>query len=102
MGFVEKFEIFSFTLLVKKRPRKSICGRNKKTILHRQQAFIVLVKNWQFFHLFIEGKIAQRVLVLFKNWQFFHLFILGKIAQENVFHDILERKNASLAYEKRR
>ena len=29
-----------------------------------------------------------------KNWLFFHLFILGKIGQENVFHDILERKNA--------
>ena len=34
-------------------------------------------------------------MVLVKNWPFFHLF-LGKIGQENVFHDILERKNAFL------
>ena len=39
---------------------------------------------------------SQRILV--KNWQFLHLFILGKIAQENVFYDILERKNAFLDY----
>ena len=38
----------------------------------------------------------QRILV--KIWQFFHLFILGKIGQENVFYDILERKNAFLDY----
>ena len=73
---------------------------------------MVLVKNWQFFHLFNMGKIAQqnavfdRILkrtkacpdhknnklnsrksgifpkVLVKNWQFFHLFIIGEIGQE--------------------
>ena len=32
--------------------------------------------------------------LLLQNWPFFHLFILGNIAQENVFYDILERKNA--------
>ena len=32
------------------------------------------------------------------NWQFFHLFILGKINHENVFHDILDIKNALLDY----
>ena len=38
----------------------------------------------------------QRIFV--KNWQFFHLFILCKIGHENVFYDILERKNAFLDY----
>ena len=38
----------------------------------------------------------QRIFV--KNWQFLHLFILGKIGQENVFYDMLERKNAFLDY----
>ena len=33
---------------------------------------------------------------LVKLWQFYHVFILGKIGQENVFHDISKRKNASL------
>ena len=32
-------------------------------------------------------------MVLLKNWPFFHLFFLGTIGQENVFYDILERKN---------
>ena len=37
-------------------------------------------------------------MVLVKNWPFFHLFILGNIGQgqENVFYDILERKDAFL------
>ena len=36
--------------------------------------------------------------LLVQNCPFFHLFILGNIAQENVFYDILERKNACLGY----
>ena len=35
---------------------------------------------------------------LVQNWPFFHLFFLGNIAQENVFYDILGRKNAFLGY----
>ena len=35
-------------------------------------------------------------MVLLKNWSFFQLFFLGNIGQENVFYDILERKNAFL------
>ena len=37
-------------------------------------------------------------MVLVKNWPFFHLFFKDKIGQENVFYDILERKNAFLGY----
>ena len=33
-----------------------------------------------------------------KIGQFFHLFILGNTEQENVFSDIVERKNACLGY----
>ena len=33
-------------------------------------------------------------MVLVKNCKVFHPFIQGKIGQKNVFHDILERKNA--------
>ena len=37
------------------------------------------------------------------NWPFFHLFLsLGNIAQENVFYDILQRKNAFLAYKSKK
>ena len=31
-----------------------------------------------------------------KKWPFFQFFFLGDIGQENVFYDILERKNAFL------
>ena len=33
-----------------------------------------------------------------KNGHFLNFFILGDISQENVFYDILERKNAFLSY----
>ena len=33
-------------------------------------------------------------MVLVQKWQFFQFFFLGNIDQENVFYDILERKNA--------
>ena len=36
-------------------------------------------------------------MVLVKKWPFFQLF-LGNIDQENVFYDMLERKNAFLGY----
>ena len=37
-------------------------------------------------------------MVLVQKLQFFQLFFLGNIGQENVFYDILERKNAFLGY----
>ena len=43
-----------------------------------------------------------RRLVLFQKWPFFQLFFLGDIGQENVFYDILERKNAFLGYKNKK
>ena len=38
-------------------------------------------------------------MVLAQKWPFLKLFFfLGDIGQENVFYDILERKNAFLSY----
>ena len=37
-------------------------------------------------------------MVLVKNWNFFHLFISGKIGQENELHDMVEEKKASFDY----
>ena len=37
-------------------------------------------------------------MIFVKNCQFVPLFILGKIGKENVFYDILDRKNALLDY----
>ena len=33
-------------------------------------------------------------MVFLENWSFFQVFFLDNIGQENVFYDILERKNA--------
>ena len=37
-----------------------------------------------------------------QKWPFFHLSFLGHIGQENVFYDILERKNAFLGYKNKK
>ena len=37
-------------------------------------------------------------MVLVQKWPFFQVIILGTIGQENVFYDILERKNGFLGY----
>ena len=41
-------------------------------------------------------------MVLVQKWPFFQLFCLGNIGQENVFYDILDRKNAFLAYKNKK
>ena len=41
-------------------------------------------------------------MVLVQKWPFFQLFFLGNTGQENVFYDILERKNAFLGYKKKK
>ena len=40
-------------------------------------------------------------MVLVQKWPFFQLFFKGNVGKENVFYDILERKNAFLVYKKR-
>ena len=37
-------------------------------------------------------------MVFVQKWPSFQLFFLGNIEEENVFYDILERKNAFLGY----
>ena len=41
-------------------------------------------------------------MVLVQKWPFFQPFFLGNIGQENVFYDILERKNAFLGYKNKK
>ena len=41
-------------------------------------------------------------MVLVQKWPFFHLFFLTNIGQENVFHVILEWKNAFLGYKNKK
>ena len=41
-------------------------------------------------------------MVFVQKWPFFNFFVLGEIGQENVFYDILERKNAFLGYKSKK
>ena len=71
-------------------------------ILEQKKAFLVYKnkmfqtsKNWHF----AKGVIPW---FWFKKWPFFQLVFLGNIEQENVFYDILERKNAFLGYKNKK
>ena len=41
-------------------------------------------------------------MVFVQKWPFFQLFFLGRIGQENVFYDILKRKNSFLGYKNKK
>ena len=41
-------------------------------------------------------------MVLVQKWSFFQLFFKSNLDQENVFYDILERKNAFLLYKNKK
>ena len=41
-------------------------------------------------------------MVLVETWPFFEILVLVNIGQDNVFYDILERKNAFLGYKKKK
>ena len=41
-------------------------------------------------------------MILVQKWPFFQLFLLDDLVQENVFLNILERKNALLGYKIRK
>ena len=71
-------------------------------ILERKNAFLGFKnknfkksKNWHFF-------LGVDQWFLFKNGHFFQFFFIGNMGQENVFYDILERKNAFLSYIKKK
>ena len=41
-------------------------------------------------------------MVLVQKWPFFNVFFSGNIGKENVFYDILERKNFFLGYKNKK
>ena len=41
-------------------------------------------------------------MVLVQKLPFFEVFFLGNVGQENVFYDILERKNVFLGYKNKK
>ena len=71
-------------------------------ILERKNAFLGYKnkkfkksKNWHFSK-------GVNPWFWFKNADFYNFFFLGNVGQENVFKDILERKNAFLGYENKK
>ena len=72
----------------------NILERNNAFLSYKNKKF-KKSKNWHF---------SKRVNPWFwsKNGQLFNFFFLGNIAQENVFNDILERKNAFLSYKNKK
>ena len=69
-------------------------SRTKKAFLGYKNKKLKKLKNWHF---------SKGVNPWFwsKNGHFSNFFFLGNIGQENVFYDILERKNAFLSYKKK-
>ena len=41
-------------------------------------------------------------MVLIRKWPFFQLFFLGNIGKENVFYDILQRKNSFVGFKNKK
>ena len=41
-------------------------------------------------------------MVSVQNWSFYYRLFLGNVGQENVFYDIVHRKNAFLGYENKK
>ena len=69
-----------------------ILERNNDFLAYKNKKF-KRSKNWHF----SKGVIPW---FLSKNHHFSSFFFLGNIGQENVFYDILERKNDFLGYKK--
>ena len=93
MVFVQKWPFFQFFFLGNTGQENVFYD-----ILDRKNAFLGYKnnkfkksKNWHF---------SKGVNPWFssKNGYFFQFFFLGNIGQENVFYDILKRKNAFLGY----
>ena len=96
-GLVQKWPFFQ--LFFFKQFRKGKCllpySRKKNSFLGYKKKKLKKSKNWHF---------SQGVNPWFwsKNGHFFNFSFLSYLGHENVFQDILERKNAFLGYKKKK
>ena len=97
MVFVKKWPFFQLFFF-----RQYRTGNCLYDILERKNAFLRYKnkkfkksKNWNFSK-------GINPWFCFKKWSFFQLVFLGNIEMENVFYDILERKNAFLGYQNKK
>ena len=81
---------FFFGNIGKKNVFSDILKRKNTFLAHKRKKF-KKSKKWDF-----SKEVSQRFWS--KHCHFSTLFLLGNIGQENVFYDILQRKNAFLGY----
>ena len=91
---IDHFSIFFFKAVQAGKEGFSIFY-NKKTCFLATKQEVQKLEKLPFFQ-------RGYSTVLVKNWPFFHLLFLGKIGQENVFYDILQRKNVFLSYKNKK
>ena len=98
MVFVQKwpfFQLFFLGNIGHKNVFYDILGRKHAFLAYKNKKFKKL-KNWHF----SKGVITHGLGP--KNSLFSNFFFLGNIFQENVFYDILEQRNASRGYKKKK
>ena len=97
MVLVQKWLIFQLVFFSQYRQGKCLLrySKTKKRFLGYKNKKFKKSKNWRF---------SKGVNPWFwsKNGHFSNLFVLGNIGKENVFYDILERKNAILRYKNKK
>ena len=97
MVLVQKFRLFQLFLFMQYRPEKCFLrySRGKNAFLGYKNKNVKKSKNWHF---------CKVVNPWFwsKNGHCSIFFFLGNEGQENVFYDILERKNAFLGYKNKK
>ena len=97
MGFVQKwpfFELFFLGNIEQENVFYDILERKNLFLSYKNKKF-KKSKNWHFSK-------GVNPWFLSKNGHFSNFFFLGNINQENVFDDILERKNAFLGYKNKK
>ena len=97
MVLVQKRQVFNFFFLGNIRQENAfydILERKSDFLSYKNKKF-KKSKNWHF---------SKEVNPWFwsKNGHFSNFFFLGNVGQENVFYDILERKNAVLDYKNKK
>ena len=93
-GFGRKMTLFPTLFFKQYRPTKCLLRycrtkRRLSRLLKREVQKVIKLTFLQ----------RGQPMVLVQIWPFFQLFFLGNFGQENVFYDILERKNFFLDYE---
>ena len=71
-------------------------------IFSNEKTPLSALKTISSINLKIDIFLKELPMVLVIKWPFFQLFFLGNIVLENVFYDIIERKNAFLGYQSKK